>query len=296
MKNNGKTEEEETAIRSESAVNAPTAAKGGNLALVYNSRKKDTSYATLFDRTKAEQLLSRTPGRLTPPEAISKSAVGFIKIGDHIRYMPISGREQKTDAKSVQLSAAEAGYGPLMYDIALGMAYPDYVTSDRASVSNAALAVWTHYFKNRPDVERELIMDPRKVEGPYIGYLFPHFCAGAVNKEMDELTKRIAAHEYSEPVDHYAIKKDREKLYVLAKKNPLCYKYRMRAPTSEEGPALETLIQRGNDFKKRMEVILADKTDRRRQKWDADRELRSAGGTFFNGKYLAEEEETGKGQ
>lgn len=54
----------------------------------------------------------------------------------------------------VAFSAAEKGWGPLMYDVAFGMAYPSYVSSDRGSVSEFAEKVWTYILNSRPDVER----------------------------------------------------------------------------------------------------------------------------------------------
>jgi len=63
-------------------------------------------------------------------------------------------------AKEVANSAAEKGYGPLMYDIA--MAFEGALISDRDKVSKSALNVWKKY-KERPDVDaRELddISDP----------------------------------------------------------------------------------------------------------------------------------------
>lgn len=63
------------------------------------------------------------------------------------------------DFYTVALSAAETKYGPLLYDVALGMKYPGWVMSDRGSVSAAANRVWGHYLRNRPDVERVFLVD-----------------------------------------------------------------------------------------------------------------------------------------
>ena len=54
-----------------------------------------------------------------------------------------------------QISRADHGYGPLMYDIALEYAYQlgMYIVPDRSGVSDAASSMWKHYRKRRPDVK-----------------------------------------------------------------------------------------------------------------------------------------------
>lgn len=56
------------------------------------------------------------------------------------------------NAKEVLGSAAEKGYGPLMYDIA--MSYTDQMMSDRNSVSQSASGIWKHYKNKRSDVKK----------------------------------------------------------------------------------------------------------------------------------------------
>lgn len=63
---------------------------------------------------------------------------------------------------AVRLSASEPKYGPLMYDIGLGMKYPEWVMSDRSSVSKSARGVWSYYLNQRPDVERIYLPDHLK--------------------------------------------------------------------------------------------------------------------------------------
>jgi len=53
-------------------------------------------------------------------------------------------------ASEVELSAANQGYGPMMYDIAMSIEGKIY--SDRTDVSAAAKNVWNHYKNNRSDV------------------------------------------------------------------------------------------------------------------------------------------------
>lgn len=62
-----------------------------------------------------------------------------------------------SDTYQVITSFAINKYGPLIYDIVLSYIYPNYVISDRGSVSDAAQSVWQYYLKNRPDVTKKLI-------------------------------------------------------------------------------------------------------------------------------------------
>lgn len=55
-------------------------------------------------------------------------------------------------ANEIKLSAAEQGYGPLMYDIAMQLS-PNGIIGDRQSVSDKAKKVWTYFLKNRSDVK-----------------------------------------------------------------------------------------------------------------------------------------------
>ena len=50
-------------------------------------------------------------------------------------------------------AAAKKGWGPTMYDIALGDS-PNGVMSDRMSVSDKASPVWDFYYNKRPDVKK----------------------------------------------------------------------------------------------------------------------------------------------
>lgn len=54
------------------------------------------------------------------------------------------------NAHEVEFSAADHGYGPLMYDIA--MKFSGGLISDRDSVSPSAKKVWNYYLTNREDV------------------------------------------------------------------------------------------------------------------------------------------------
>jgi hypothetical protein len=54
-------------------------------------------------------------------------------------------------ADKVRLAAAEQGYGPMLYDLALS--HCKVLTSDRITVSKYAEKVWHYYYTSRRDVE-----------------------------------------------------------------------------------------------------------------------------------------------
>ena len=60
------------------------------------------------------------------------------------------------DASEIHLAAAKKGYGPMMYDIVMGM--EGGLISDRHAVSKFARGVWAKY-KNRNDVKASLLDD-----------------------------------------------------------------------------------------------------------------------------------------
>jgi hypothetical protein len=45
------------------------------------------------------------------------------------------------------------GLGPLLYELMIDLVHPDPLTSDRASVSQAAKRVWDYYMQRRDDIE-----------------------------------------------------------------------------------------------------------------------------------------------
>jgi len=87
-------------------------------------------------------------------EAIEPAVVGYIKFSRIPSAGSVAGADRK-DAFMIHLASAESGYGPLMYDLALSLAYPNYIMADRQSVSPGAFAVWQYYLQNRSaDVAR----------------------------------------------------------------------------------------------------------------------------------------------
>jgi hypothetical protein len=78
------------------------------------------------------------------------------------------------DAYEVLVSAAEGGYGPLLYDAVMENLYPKWLTPDRKTVSPDASRVWKHYFDQRSDVEHaENEGDcPDSTNQPWLNYLY----------------------------------------------------------------------------------------------------------------------------
>lgn len=65
---------------------------------------------------------------------------------------------------NVVASAANKGYGPLMYDIV--MAHEGGLTCDKLSISDDAAYIWQYYFSNRKDVEKKLLDDINEPRTP----------------------------------------------------------------------------------------------------------------------------------
>jgi len=74
-------------------------------------------------------------------DSIPNPVFGMIRIAINAEY----------NAWVVQNSAAEKGYGPLMYDIAFSFAGEKGMTPDRDSVRPAAKNVWKHILLKRPN-------------------------------------------------------------------------------------------------------------------------------------------------
>lgn len=73
--------------------------------------------------------------------------LGTITVEKHSGFGPCH------DAWDVTTVAAVKGYGPVMYDIAMGHVPSKTLMPDRANVSASAKAIWKYYKNNRSDVE-----------------------------------------------------------------------------------------------------------------------------------------------
>lgn len=131
----------------EAAVNA-AAAQDAGLALMITT-DGDKIDLVLYDPRKflqfAQENLPRT--QRTARTNCSDCITG------HIQMRPVpKSYGNSYSAYVINTTAALKGYGPLMYDIALGMGRP--VVPDRSSVSPSAQRIWTVYKLNRSDVKK----------------------------------------------------------------------------------------------------------------------------------------------
>lgn len=141
----------------EKAINASAASREG-LALLVTSRYRGTM-CILYDPYAFLELLEEKPWL---KDGIPSSAdINFKKYEPIVGMIafdnPDSHKGQAWGAKEILRSAAEKGYGPLMYDIAMAIA--GGIMSDRESVSNSAKGVWSKYLNNRSDVEAKQLDD-----------------------------------------------------------------------------------------------------------------------------------------
>ena len=133
-------------IISEAAVNPNAAAQQGLALLVINGRK-----FILYN----PKILEAFAENLKQDEDYNKFD---ILNEDHpdliVGYISLSAPAPGScyNANEVLGSAAQKGYGPMMYDIAMGSL--DTVMSDRNSVTQAASGVWKYYKDNRSDVKK----------------------------------------------------------------------------------------------------------------------------------------------
>lgn len=62
--------------------------------------------------------------------------------------------KQNCGAYEVSMSAAESGFGPLLYQAAMSIEGPNFLMADRTMVSDAALNIWRKFYA-REDVIKE---------------------------------------------------------------------------------------------------------------------------------------------
>ncbi len=127
-------------------------ATDANLALMRRQSGSQTAYV-LYVPAMVEQML--VSGDIES-EAISKAIVGYISILPH--------QGEAWNAGEVKLSAAQKGYGPLMYQYAMSD-FAGGLFPDRGSTSQAARGVWQKYL-SRSDVEKKPFDDPKNPKTP----------------------------------------------------------------------------------------------------------------------------------
>jgi hypothetical protein len=136
----------------EAAANSQVAASAG-LALMRRTDSQGYNTYVLYVPSVIEQML--VSGNIESAE-IAKAIVGFLMIKTH--------EGECWNAGEVKLSAAQKGYGPLMYQYAMND-YAGGLFPDRGSTSNAARAVWQKY-DQRADTKKNKFDDKKNPKTP----------------------------------------------------------------------------------------------------------------------------------
>lgn len=116
------------------------------LALMKKQESKGRNIYVLYVPSLVEQMLES--GKIESSE-ISKAIFGFMTVKSH--------KDECWNAGEVKLSAAQKGYGPLMYQYVMND-YAGGLFPDRGSVSDAARAVWQKY-NQRSDTQKNKFDD-----------------------------------------------------------------------------------------------------------------------------------------
>lgn len=136
----------------EAAMTTANASNSG-LALMRATDKQGRNTYILYEPSIVEQMITSGDIRY---DQIAKGIVGYISVRPH--------QGECWNAGEVKLSAAQKGYGPLMYQIAMtdfaGGLFPD-----RGSTSTAARTVWQKYVQ-RGDVEKMPFDDVKNPKTP----------------------------------------------------------------------------------------------------------------------------------
>ena len=157
------------------------------------------------------------------PQAVRAIDVMFNNVIGHISFSKI-----EKDLYKIDFSAAEKGYGPLLYDMAMSTIYPNWLAADRNSVSDDAIRVWNFYFNNRTDVEKELLPYSKELIKGY-SELPDATTTQEINKILVDLS--VLKKNFDPEKDKLKINKINEKERALHDKvisNPLAYKFRQK--------------------------------------------------------------------
>lgn len=137
----------------EAAVSADSAGESGlALAILYRGSKIDLH---LYNPDKVLAMMpvilrnkKSTPAEVTDEltRIITNATVGVMTL--------VKPTSPCNGAWEVAASAADKGFGPLMYDIAMSISPTQTIMSDRSSVSDSAQGVWSYYYWNRKDVKK----------------------------------------------------------------------------------------------------------------------------------------------
>ena len=97
-------------------------------------------------------------GTQHPTNALLLAAALERSIAGYMVFRKPQGECSEPDVWNVEISVASKGWGPLMYDMAMSLIYPNYLIADRGGSSSSAEKVWNHYLNNRTDVEKEMMV------------------------------------------------------------------------------------------------------------------------------------------
>lgn len=152
----------------EAAIGADAAGEAGMALFVL--MKGQTIDLLMYSPTRAARVLKRPVPKSTDNATLLKYLEGIrsdivgASVGTVSLRKPRGG--PTNGALEVVSSAAEQGYGPLMYDIAMSVAPSHEIVSDRENVSGDARGVWSFYFHNRRDVKHRHIDDAENPKTP----------------------------------------------------------------------------------------------------------------------------------
>ena len=128
-------------------------AAGSNLALMRVTDGQGKNTYVLYVPSAVEQML--VSGDIKH-ENISRAIVGFMYVQPH--------QGEAWNAGEVKLSAAQKGYGPLMYQYAMSD-FAGGLFPDRGSTSQKARVVWQRYNQDS-SVEKKPFDDPKNPKTP----------------------------------------------------------------------------------------------------------------------------------
>jgi hypothetical protein len=138
-----------SSVLAEVAIDPSSAAKKG-LGLAVFEQEGERKMLVLFPAKKAAEAI------VTTVKSGKKDANSFMDALENVIVGVIAlapgKKAQQWGAMSVQASAAQKGYGPLLYDAAMTLF--GKITADRRHVSPSAEKVWRYYADNRKDVQK----------------------------------------------------------------------------------------------------------------------------------------------
>lgn len=148
-------------------------------------------------------------------------------------------KDGSCDSYEVKQSAALQGYGPLLYDLVLSHIYPNFLVSDRTSISDKARNIWNFYLNKRPDVNKVLLASiydknehcnlPQEVWNKHISI---HPIISAVDDFQTQLEDAIDFQDSPESIAKLKdqLHKATIKANAALAKIPEAYKYQIRSP------------------------------------------------------------------